>query len=195
MYHSVGVADADHSYWDVPEKQDAQVQEKGGPDREVTSSIGANTAGIFVATLANVAVGYQVYDPVYSEELLDAAKDIYKNVFWPAYKENRMTAGGFYNQFYTGLGPKNDDGAAAAFALWYATKDTSYRYDLYKNPAIYDNDNTYGHNMNEFRAGFLGNPSGFKPGGWATDYQNVHSYVLFALQKTRINPALRFYNE
>ncbi len=187
MYHSVGVADADHAYWDVPEKQDAQVQEKGGPDREVTSSIGANTAGIFVATLANVAVGYQVYDPVYSEELLDAAKDIYKNVFWPAYKENRMTAGGFYNQFYTGLGPKNDDGAAAAFALWYATKDTSYRYDLYKNPAIYDNDNTYGHNMNEFRAGFLGNPSGFNPGGWATDYQNVHSYVLFALQKMILN--------
>lgn len=31
MYHSVGVADGDHAYWDVPEKQDAQDFSKGGP--------------------------------------------------------------------------------------------------------------------------------------------------------------------
>ena len=38
-----------------------------------------------------------------------------------------------------------------------------------------------------FRAGFLGNPSGFTPGGWAADYQNIHSFVLFALQKMILN--------
>ena len=191
MYHSVGVADPDHAYWDVPEKQDAQVPEKGGPDRDVTTGIGANTAGIFVAALANVAVGYAPIDPVYSETLLDAAKDIYKNVFKRAFAEDRMTSGTYYNQFYTGLGPKYDDGAAAALALWYATKDTTYQYDLYKNKDIYQNETNYHYNLDYFKAGFLGNPSGFTPGGWATDYQNVHAYVLFALQKMILNDSTK----
>ena len=187
MYHSVGVADADHQYWDLPERQDAQVETKGGPDRDVAASIGANTAGIFAAALANVAVGYKVYDPVYSETLLEAARDIYKSVFKPAFAEDRMTSGGYYNQFYTGLGPKYDDGAAAALALWYATKDTTYQYDLYKNKNIYTNETNAYYNLDYFKAGFLGNTSGFTPGGWATDYQNVHSYVLFAFQKMILN--------
>ena len=189
MYHSVGVADPDHAYWDLPERQDAQSPAKGGPDRDVTTGIGANTAGIFVAALANVAVGYQVYDPVYADSLLAAAKDIYKNVFMPAYEARRNTGGNYYNQFYTGGGPLNDDGAAAAFALWYATKDTTYQYDLYKNPTIFNNVNSYRYNLDYFKAGFLGNPSGFTPGGWATDYQNVHAYVLFAMQRLILNSA------
>ncbi len=185
MYHSVGVADPDHAYWDWPERQDAQSHEKGGPDRDVTDGIGAGTAGIFAASLANVAVGYQVYDPAYADSLLEAAKDIYKNVLMPAFKEKRSTTGHFYNQFYTGgdAGNMNDDGAAAAFALWYATKDTTYQYDLYKNPNIYNNATNYLYNLDYFKGGFLGKQSGFTPGGWATDYQNVHSYVLFAMQK------------
>ena len=187
MYHSVGVADPDHAYWDRPERQDAQSPAKGGPDRDVTKKIGANTAGIFAAALANVAVGYKVYDAAYSDSLLAAAEDIYKNVFKVAYAEKRITSGNYYNQFYTGGGPLNDDGAAAAFALWYATKDTTYQYDLYKNPAIYNNANSYRYNLDYFKGGFLGNPSGFTPGGWATDYQNVHSYVLFAMQRLILN--------
>lgn len=185
MYHSVGVADADHAYWDKPERQDAQSQAKGGPDRDVTTGIGAAVAGIFAAALANVSVGYQVYDPLYADSLLEAAKDIYKNVMMPAFKEKRSTTGNYYNQFYTGgdAGNMNDDCAAAAFSLWYATKDTTYQYDLYKNPAIYNNATNYMYNLDYFKAGFLGKQSGFTPGGWATDYQNVHSYVLFAMQK------------
>lgn len=189
MYHSVGVADGDHAYWDLPERQDAQVPAKGGPDRDVTTGIGANTAGIFTAALANVAVGYQVYDAAYSDSLLAAAKDIYQNVFKVAYAEKRNTGGNYYNQFYTGGGPLNDDGAAAAFALWYATKDTTYQYDLYKNPSIYDNSTSYKFNLDYFKGGFLGNPNGFTPGGWATDYQNIHAYVLFAMQRLVLNNA------
>lgn len=183
MYHSVGVADADHAYWDKPERQDAQAPAQGGPDRDVTDGIGTGVAGIFAAAMANVAVGYRVYDPAYSDSLLAAAKDIYKNVMIPAFKEKRNTTGHYYNQFYTGQGPMNDDCAAAAFALWYATKDTTYQYDLYKNPTIYNNATNYQYNLDYFKAGFLGNQSGFTPGGWASDYQNVHSYVLFAMQK------------
>ncbi len=187
MYHSVGVGDGDHAYWDLPERQDAQSPQKGGPDRPVDTSIGANTAGIFVAAMANVAVGFKVYDPAYSDSLLLAAQDIYKNVMMPAFYAQRNTSGGAYGQFYTGGGPLYDDGAAAALALWYATKDTTYQYDLYKNDQIFNNASNYRYNMDYFRAGFLGNPSGFTPGGWAADYQNIHSFVLFALQKMILN--------
>ncbi|MCQ2098394.1 MAG: glycoside hydrolase family 9 protein [Fibrobacter sp.] len=183
MYHSVGVADGDHAYWDKPERQDAQSPAQGGPDRDVTTGIGTGVAGIFAAALANVAVGYQVYDPAYSDSLIEAAKDIYKNVMMPAFKEKRNTTGNYYNQFYTGMGPMNDDCAAAALALWYATKDTTYQYDLYKNTALYNNATNYMYNLDYFKGGFLGNQSGFTPGGWASDYQNVHAYVLFAFQK------------
>ena len=192
MYHSVGVDEKDHSFWDLPERQDAQPESKGGPDRVVLTGIGANTSGMFVAALANVATGYRVYDPAYSDSLLEAAKDIYKNVMMPLFDYgtgNEMGRTTSFPGFYTGGGPRYDDGAAAALALWYATKDTTYRYDLYKNTNIFDNPTNYLFNLDYFRAGFLGNQSGFSPGGWATDYQNIHTYVLFAFQNLILNSA------
>lgn len=182
MYHSVGVADADHAYWDLPERQDAQSPQKGGPDRVVLTGIGSNTAGIFAASLANVATGYRIYDAIYADSLLDAAKDIYHNLVKKIYPKTTDFPG-----FYTGGGALNDDAAAAAFSLWYATKDTTYAYDLYKNPAINDNSTNYKYNLDYFKGGYMGNPSGFTPGGWATDYQNVHAYVLFGIQKLILN--------
>lgn len=185
MYHSVGVDEKDHSFWDLPERQDAQPESKGGPDRVVLTGIGANTSGMFVAALANVAAGYRVYDPAYSDTLIEAAKDIYKNVMMPLFdygNGNEMGKTTSFPGFYTGGGPRYDDGAAAALALWYATKDTTYRYDLYKNTNIFNNPSNSRFNLDYFKAGFLGNESGFSPGGWATDYQNIHTYVLFAFQ-------------
>lgn len=196
MYHSVGMGDDDHRFWDVPEHQDAQAREQGGPDRPVLERIGTNTAGMFVAALANVAVGYRVYDAVYADSLLDAAKDIYERVLMKSvnedWKDGQPGHGtepklegqeNDYTKFYTGGGPLYDDGAAASLALWYATKDTVYQYNLYKNRNIFENDSNYKNNLYAFKAGFLGIPSGFNQGGWATDYQNIHSYVLFAFQK------------
>ncbi len=191
MYHSVGVDEVDHAYWDLPERQDAQSPSKGGPDRVVLTGIGSNTAGLFIAAMANVATGYRVYDAEYADSLIEAAKDIYKNVLMPSF--DNYISGGLpgkttdFPGFYTGGGPLYDDGAAAALALWYATKDTTYQYDLYKNKNIFDNADNYRYNLDYFGAGFLGNPSGFTQGGWATDYQNVHSYVLFAFQKLILN--------
>ncbi len=187
MYHSVGVDEVDHAFWDLPERQDAQAPSKGGPDRVVLTDIGTNTAGMFAAAMANVAVGYKVYDAAYADSLLEAAKDIYENVVMKQVDEY-ITAGSpgrntAFPGFYTGGGPLYDDGAAASLALWYATKDTVYQYNLYKNKNIFDNETNYHYNLDYFRAGFLGNTSGFTPGGWATDYQNIHSYVLFAFQK------------
>ena len=187
MYHSVGVSQADHEYWDVPEKQDAQLPAKGGPDRVVLDDIGSNVAGMFIAALANVSVGYRPFDPVYSDSLLKVAQDMYAKVLMPSF-DKYAEAGSpgrntYFPGFYTGGGPLYDDGAAAALALWYATGDTTYRYDLYKNPKLNDNSTNYQFNLEYFKGGFLGHTSGFTPGGWASDYQNIHSYVLFAFKK------------
>lgn len=187
MYHSVGVDEVDHAYWDVPEKQDAQVPTKGGPDRVVLTGIGTNTAGMFAAALANVSVGYRPFDPVYADTLLEAAKEIYEKVVKYTYENYAAAGNGGRNTsfpgFYTGGGPLYDDAAAAALALWYATADTSYRYDLYKNPNINNNETNYKYNLEYFKGGYLGHISGFTAGGWASDYQNVHSYVLFGFKK------------
>lgn len=187
MYHSVGVSDPDHAYWDMPERQDAQPREKGGPDRPVLTGIGSNTSGMMVAAMANVAYAYRIYDADYSDSLLEAAKDIYQNIVMYTFEYYKTGGRPGRNTdipaYYTGGGPLYDDGAAAALALWNATKDTIYQYDLYKNKDIFDNSINYENNLNVFKAGFLGNPDGFNAGGWASDYQNIHAYVLFNMQK------------
>ena len=189
MYHSVGVGSEDHQYWDLPERQDKQSFAKGGPDREVAKGIGTNTAGIFAAAMANVAKGFEILKPDYSKELLDAAKDIYAKIVAPSFLSgNGCSVGGGQSTdglkgFYPGAGVCFDDAAAAALALWYATGDPTYGNDLYKNTRINNNAENARYNMEYFKAGYLGHVSGFSPGGWATDYENVHAYVLFALQK------------
>ena len=193
MYHSVAVGMPDHLFWDLPERQDAQPQSKGGPHRHVGKGVGTGS-GMFAAALAYFARGWNVYDPVYADSLLEAAKDIYKNVLIP----HTPAAGGIYTVtdelegFYNGGSSTTnmiDDAAAAALALWYATADTTYQYDLYKNLNINNNTTNYGFNNEPndagpyFRGGFLGLTSGFTPGGWPTDYENIHSYVLFSFVK------------
>ena len=193
MYHSIAVGSEDHQFWDVPEKQDAQSKAKGGPHRHVAKGIGT-AAGMYIASLAYFAMGWQVYDPVYADSLIQAAKEIYSKVMRPVSPNSYggyMTTdelGGFYPG---GSSETNmiDDAAAAALALWYATKDTIYQYDLYKNTKINDNSTNYFYNNEPndagpyFKAGYLGLVSGFYPGGWMTDFENVHSYVLFSFAK------------
>ena len=193
MYHSIAVGSEDHQFWDVPEKQDAQSKAKGGPDRHVAKGIGT-AAGMYVASLAYFAMGWQVYDPVYSDSLIQAAKEIYSKVMRPVSPNSH---GGYtptdeLGGFYPGGSSETnmiDDAAAAALALWYATKDTIYQYDLYKNTKINDNSTNYFYNNEPndagpyFKAGYLGLISGFYPGGWMTDFENVHSYVLFSFAK------------
>lgn len=187
MYHSVGVSDGDHAYWDVPEKQDAQDFSKGGPDRPVAKQIGANVSGIFAAALANVGYAWQVYDANYADSLIEAAKDIYQNVVKPNFKLQKNTTdnNNYYNNYYTGQGRLDDDAAAAALSLWYATKDTTYAYDLYKNPEFGDGTANYENNLYQFQGGFMASHSSllFTQGGWATDYQNIHAHVLFFFSK------------
>ena len=191
MWHTVGSI-LDHDFWDQPERQDAQAYEHGGPDRDVSDTVGSY-AGSFAATLAYFAHAWKAFDPIYADSLLEAAKDIYKNValhhspLGTGYKSSHIPS-----DLYDGGSSEfnmNDDLAAGALALWYATKDTIYQYDLYKNLKIHDNrSNTQNNDAPGdagafFRGGFLGMTSGFYPGGWMTDYENVHTYVLFSFLK------------
>ena len=199
MYHSIAVGSEDHQFWDVPEKQDAQPQSKGGPHRHVAKGIGT-AAGMYIASLAYFAMGWSEFDPVYADSLIEAAKEIYAKVMRP---QSPNARGGYRTTdelggFYPGGSSETnmiDDAAAAALAMWYATKDTTYQFDLYKNTAINDNATNYIYNNEPndagpyFRAGYLGLVSGFYPGGWMTDFENVHSYVLFSFVKLILKDA------
>ena len=207
MYHTVGMSDWDHNYWDLPERQEKQSQDRGGPDRLVLKGIGTNVAGIYAATLANVAAGFQRIKPEYSKELLEAAKTIYAKIVRPTYlkytesyegrdkcaKRGKATLYEYNDKgvsfsgkgYYSGMGLCEDDAAAAAVSLWYATGDTIYAYDLYKNPEM----NTNGHakyDLAFFPKGILAMDQGFN-NSWATDYQNLFAYVLFGIQKLILN--------
>ena len=201
MYHTVGMSDYDHSYWDLPERQDQQEQTKGGPKRFVISGIGTNVAGIYAATLANVAAGYKPYNPFYADSLLNAAKTIYSKIVKPTFqnysgpdgcaRKGKATTYRHENPefngkgYYSGMGLCEDDAAAAAVSLWYATGDTMYAYDLYKNKDLNSN-GTAKFDLAFFEAGYLGTGPGFN-NSWATDYQNLFAYVLFAIQKLILN--------
>ena len=87
------------------------------------------------------------------------------------------------------MGLCEDDAAAAAVSLWYATGDTLYPYDLYKNTDMNENgmiNSTAQYDLAFFPAGYLGTGPGFN-NSWATDYQNLFAYVLFAMQKLILN--------
>ena len=182
MYHSIGVGSADHQFWDVPEHQDAQSPAKGGAPRPVAKGIGT-LSGTYAAAMAFFAVGWEMYQTDrYSDSLIAAAKEIYAKVTKPTFPKYTDELLGFYPGG-SNITNVTDDAAAAALALWYATRDSSYAFDLYKNTAINDNASNYKYNLPYFRGGFLGLSSGFYPGGWMTDYENIHAYVLFAFAK------------
>ncbi len=177
MYHSVGMGPGmDHSYWDVPEHQDVQPTSKGGPARPVTAGIGSNVAGMFAATLAFFAWGWEPFDPAYAKECLLAAEDIYAKIV--VAKRGTTT---IMPCCYPGGGQSKDDEGLAALALWFASKDPKYRFDLLDNPALGRN-GTAVFNQGEFPTGILAN-SPFHHGGWTTDYENVHAFVLYGLPK------------
>lgn len=177
MYHSVGMGPGqDHSYWDVPENQDAQPAAKGGPARPVTAGIGSNVAGLYAASLAFFAWGWEPFDPAYARECLQAAIDIYDKLV--------MARRGTATKMpccYPGGGPTVDDEGLAALGLWFATKDKRFGFDLVENPAL-GTSGTAVFNQGEFPGGIMSRVP-FHHGGWTTDYENVHAFVLYGLAK------------
>ena len=180
MYMEVGVWDNDHQYWDLPENADAAPVSKGGPPRPVDKAAGSAVPAQYAGSLAMFAKAWRPFDPDYADSCLQAAKDIYKNVALPNWKIS-----GYSNvKFYTIQGRFDDDLAWAATGLWYATGDTSYKYDLMGNKTY---GNIPGATANEsqlefFPAGFMAMKGDlFSPGGWPMDYQNTFIQTSWAL--------------
>lgn len=189
MYHSVGNGPGmDHLFWDRPEYQDAQVLGKGGPDRPVSSVIGGNVAGMFVASLALVGAAWEPFDAAVSKEMLDAAIDIYDKVLIPhRYRKTVEPC------CYDGGGQIQDDPALAAVALWHATRQSRFGFDLYQNTAYGQNPQAI-FNPGMFAAGLLGNGAVvagatggsvgyFDLGGWTTDFQQTNQLAVYAFGK------------
>jgi hypothetical protein len=178
MYQEVGVWDNDHQYWDQPERQDVAPVAQGGPPRPVDAGAGSAVAAAYAGSLALFAKAWIPFDPVYADSCLQIAKTIYAKVVIPNWK----APGYAPTEFYTTQGRWDDDLAWAATGLWYATGDTSYKYDLTEN-TTYGNNPGYIYNIYSFKAGFLAlkAPSPFSPGGWPMDYQNTFIQPIWAL--------------
>jgi hypothetical protein len=183
MYQEVGVWNNDHQLWDQPERQDMAPVSKGGPPRPVDAGAGAAVAAQFAGSLALFAKAWYPFDPAYSDSCLAAAKDIYKRVVIP----NWETPGFAPSEFYVPQTRWDDDLAWAATGLWYATGDTSYRFDLMDN-TTYGNYPAAKINASQkefFWGGFLSskhtNGNLFSPGGWVMDYQNTFIHTIWLM--------------
>lgn len=174
MYHSVGTGPGvDHNYWDNPARQDAQPYNRGGPDRPVTAGIGSNVAGMFAASLAYVAWGWELFDPVYADSLLNAAKDIYANIIL-----KRPGTGTTEPCCYDGGGAKEDDEALAAVALLFATGDVTYKNNLISNTAIASG---IVNDSGDFAAGHMAKLN--NPPSWPMDFQQTNAMAYYSFAK------------
>jgi hypothetical protein len=180
MFHSVGQGPGmDYLYWDVPEKQDEVALNLGGPNRPVNRKIGSDVAGSYVASLAFFSHAWKKQDSVYAAKLEKAAIDIYDNIVM-----KRLSSSTQMPCCYAGGVQTKDDEAMAAFALWFATRDSRFGYDLLENKSL--GNNVYAtFTQGLFPTGFLarGTNSFFHPGGWPTDFDNIHVFVLYGLAK------------
>jgi hypothetical protein len=178
MYQEVGVWDNDHQLWDQPERQDAAPVAKGGAPRPVDKGAGAAVAAQYAGSLAFFAKAWYPFDPSFADSCLQAAKTMYSKVVIPNWK----TPGFAPTAFYITEGRWDDDLAWAATGLWYATGDTSYKFDLMEN-TTYGNNPGYIYNVETFKAGFMAMHASklFSPGGWMMDYQNTFIHPVWAL--------------
>ncbi len=176
MYTSVGNFGYDHSWWGQPQFQDLMPQNLGGPVRDVRNEVGSNIMGRVAAGLAFFSKQYAPYDSVYAAQCLAAAKKMY------AFGKSEQTGSGSTGAYPT-EGTFNDDMAMAAVALLWATKDTSYRYDLYEDSTLGKFANPY-FTTGTFPGGwFAYNAPTLQKGGTNTSYANIHSITLWAFYR------------
>ena len=203
MALSVGDFGSDHGWWGRPETQDKlpldsskgdPALRRGGPlSRNVRlGEIGSTVAGETAAGLAILAKNYAEYDKPFADSCLMVAKKMYefgKNIATgktEGYTHNKTPI--FNTPAYNGSTIYHDDMALGAVALLYATKDTTYLYDIAENPALRG-----GQGKQDFA---YGNPYGFFRGGWFTfkqasffkdgantDWASTFTFALYAFYK------------
>ncbi|HLP40921.1 MAG TPA: glycoside hydrolase family 9 protein, partial [Fibrobacteria bacterium] len=176
MWTSVGYFGGDHGWWGQPQFQDRLPVDRGGPVREIRNEVGTNILGRLAAGLAFFSKQYGAYDRAFADRCLAAAKKMYD------LGKATMKASGSSGAYPTET-TINDDMALAAVALLWATRDTTYKFDLIANPAL----GTFGNpwfTTGTFSGGWMtATNTTLQKGGSNTSYANVHTPTLWAFYK------------
>ncbi|MEO6094994.1 MAG: glycoside hydrolase family 9 protein [Fibrobacteria bacterium] len=176
MITSIGAFGGDHGWWGQPQFQDALPPDRGGPVRELRSEVGSNIMGRLAAGFAFFSKQYAPFDKPYADRCLAAAKKFYD--FGKANYKSSGSSGAYPTE--TSI---NDDMALAAVALLWATRDTTYKFDLIANPALGKFGNPY-FTPGSFPGGWMVNTNTtLQKGGSNTSYANLHTPVLWAFYR------------
>lgn len=199
MALSVGSFGSDHGWWGRPENQEllpidttAAATDRGGPASRAVrlGELGSTVSGEAAAGLAILSKDYAIYDKDFADSCLMVAKQLYefgKNIaLGNGYKNNPTPI--FNTPAYNGSTIYHDDMALAAVALFYATKDTTYLYDIAENPKLRGGqsklDFAYGTPQGFFRGGwFTFKQAGFFKDGANTDWASTFTFALYAFYK------------
>jgi len=177
----VNIGDSeDHNYWNRADNMESM---NPVPARPVLHGIGPGMSAQVAAGLALLSVRYAAYDSTFADSCLKVAEKLY------GYAKEHF---GEEDVCVAGLYPCSsqlkyiDALAMAAIALHYATYGKTKKMDYFNDAAedknINDNINAK-YNLEYFPAGWLGNNSGFTPGGWPSDYDNRYAITLYAFYK------------
>jgi len=177
----VNIGDSkDHNYWNRADNMESMTPV---PERPVLHGIGPGMSAQVAAGLALLSVRYAAYDSTFADSCLKVAEKLY------GYAKEHF---GEEDVCVAGLYPCSsqlkyiDALAMAAIALHYATYGKTKKMDYFNDAAedknINDNINAK-YNLEYFPAGWLGNNSGFTPGGWPSDYDNRYAITLYAFYK------------
>jgi hypothetical protein len=205
MAVSVGNFGDDHGWWGRPENQDyipSTVTGRGGPyERDIRlGELGSNISSEIAAGLAILSKDYAIYDRPFADSCLMVAKQLYdfaKNLELgnSTYGDgkytfvNNKTAAGWSSSAYNGNNEDYDDLGAAAIALLYATKDTSYLNDAVENTALAGGQTKASFSSNKggagsFRGGwFVRKEASLLKSGKNTSWANAYTYALYSFYK------------
>lgn len=177
----VNIGDSeDHNYWNRADNMESM---NPVPERPVLHGIGPGMSAQVAAGLALLSVRYAAYDSTFADSCLKVAEKLYGYA-----KEHFGEPDVCVSGLYACSNPSKyvDVLAMAAIALHYATYGKTKKMDYFNDAAedknINDNINAK-YNLEYFPAGWLGNNSGFTPGGWPSDYDNRYAITLYAFYK------------
>lgn len=195
---SVGDFGSDHSFWGLPEVQEAMpvgvIGGGGALARDVRlGELGANISALFATNLALVSKLYAPYDAAYAAKCLQVAEEMYDFSKSLAQKKttygdgkpfvNNTIAAGWSSASYNGNNEFNDDLALASVALLYATQNQKYLSDAVQDKAILPS-MKFMSGAGSFDGGwFATGDIGFLKNAKNTSWANSTAYALYALYK------------
>lgn len=189
MVVTVGDFIMEHEVWNHCDSMDTYAR---APERTLFyGELGSDASSNIATGLALLSKAYAKYDKDFADSCLMVAEKLY------AFAKELKLGGAFPNNqtpewdkdgFYPRNPDASDELAMAAIALHYATYETTqkmdYLDDAIANKEIGDNTSNSQFHPQYFDYGwFAYKKSGFGPGGWTTDYDNIHVFPLYAFYK------------